>query len=81
MGKSINISKQLDVRSVCANIDILYGPYDSITEACEAIPIGRRAIGRTVGITESGSILEYWWKAGLEDSDLVQKVEQLALRY
>lgn len=79
MGKSINISKQLDVRSVCANIDVLYGPYDSITEACEAIPIGRRAIGRTVGVVDNGNILEYWWKSGIEDDDLVQKVEQLTL--
>ena len=76
---AFNISQPIDVRSKCANIDILYGPYDSISAACTAIIPARRVIGRTVGIIDNGSILEYWWKAGLEDSDLVQKVEQLAL--
>ena len=76
---AFNISQQIDVRSKCANIDILYGPYDSIGAACTAIIPARRVIGRTVGIIDNGSILEYWWKSGLEDSDLVQKVEQLAL--
>lgn len=76
---AFNISQPIDVRSKCANIDVLYGPYDSISAACTAIIPARRVIGRTVGIIDNGSILEYWWKAGLEDSDLVQKVEQLTL--
>lgn len=76
---AFNISQPIDVRSKCANIDILYGPYNSIEEACQAILSTRRTIGRTVGIIDNGSILEYWWKSGIGDEDLVQKVEQLNL--
>lgn len=76
---AFNISQPIDVRSRCANIDYLYGPYNSMEEACQAIIQSRRTIGRTVGIVDNGSILEYWWKSGTEDEDLVQKVEQLTL--
>lgn len=76
---AFNISQPIDVRSRCANIDYLYGPYNSLEEACAAIISSRRTIGRTVGIVSGGSILEYWWKSGIEDDDLVQKVEQLTL--
>lgn len=76
---AFNISQQIDIRSKCANIDVLYGPYNSIEEACSVIIPTRRVVGRTVGIINNGSITEYWWKSGIEDSDLVQKNEQLTL--
>lgn len=76
---AFNISQQIDIRSKCANIDVLYGPYNSIEEACSIVVPTRRMIGRTVGIIYNGSITEYWWKSGIEDEDLVQKNEQLTL--
>ena len=76
---AFNISQPVDVRSRCANVDLLYGPYNSIEDACSAIPESRRTIGRTVGIVMNNSISEYWWKSGIEDADLVQKIEQLTL--
>lgn len=76
---AFNISQPVDVRSRCANVDLLYGPYNSIEDACSAIPESRRTIGRTVGIVMNNSISEYWWKSGIEDAGLVQKIEQLSL--
>lgn len=34
---AFNISQPIDVRSKCANIDYLYGPYNSVEEAFAAI--------------------------------------------
>lgn len=77
--KTFNLTTQIDVRSTCSNIDVLYGPYSSIQEACEVVSYNRRALGRTVGIIDKNSILEYWWKSGLNDEDLIKKVEELSL--
>ena len=70
---AFNLAKQIDVRSTCSNIDILYGPYNSIEEACTSVPKARRSLGRTLGIITEGSLEEYWWKSGIEDSDLEAK--------
>lgn len=76
---TFNIAQRIDVREKCANIDALYGPYENIEAALAAIPSNRRVIGRTVAILNNGTAIEYWWKSGIEDSDLVQKVEQMTL--
>lgn len=55
------------------NLDTYYGLYDSIEEALKIIPRRMRSEGRTVGILESGSVVEYWFESGIEDSDLVVK--------
>lgn len=55
------------------NLDTYYGLYDSIEEALKIIPRRMRSEGRTVGILESGSVVEYWFKSGIEDSDLEVK--------
>lgn len=74
-----NISQQIDVRRRCANIDALYGPYNSLSEALTAVPVVRRAVGRTVGIITPAGIVEYWWKVNTDDESLIQKNEQLSL--
>lgn len=56
-----------------ANVDALYGPYDSILLANAGVISGLRAKGRTVGILVGGSVVEYWWKDGIGDLDLVPK--------
>lgn len=57
------------------NIDAKYGPYNSTTEALMALAPGARAIGLTVGIKTSTGIVEYWFKNGISDSNLVFKGE------
>ncbi len=54
-------------------LDAKRGPWASTAEACANIPINRRDQGLTVGIINAGSIVEYWWKDGVQDIDLVAK--------
>ena len=77
---TFNIAQRIDVREKNANIDALYGPYESIEEALIAVPSNRRVIGRTVAIIENGGAVEYWWKAGIADADLVVKVMEAVPR-
>ena len=57
------------------NLDTYYGLYDSIEEALKIIPPRMRSKGRTVGILKDGSVVEYWFESGIEDSDLIVKNE------
>lgn len=77
MRQSINISRPIHIPNPHANIDVLYGPYNSVAEALETIPKVIRELGLTVGVIYNGSIIEYQWKSGIEDSDLVIKQEQV----
>lgn len=62
------------------NMDLLYGPYASKQEAWTALSTpnasGVTALvkGKTVGIVENGSIVEYWFESAYASiSDLVKK--------
>lgn len=61
--------------NILPNIDAKYGPYSSTTEALMALAQEVRAIGLTVGIKTSTGIVEYWFKNGISDSNLVVKGE------
>lgn len=59
-----------------SNFDESYGYYNSLQEACLAVPLAMRKGGRTVGIKQAdGSIVEYWWANDndLSDEGLVEK--------
>ena len=69
-----------DVTYKFPNVDYLYGPYDSKQEAfdklSEVTSSGNDAlvVGKTVGVVENGSIVEYWFKSACSSvSDLVKK--------
>lgn len=55
------------------NLDLYYGPYDNIEEALKFLPQKVRSIGLTVGIKRKGVINEYWFKEGIQNTDLVVK--------
>lgn len=74
---TFNVAQRIDVREVSPNVDALYGPYESIEAANAAITPNRRAIGRTVAIMESKGAVEYWYKSGIRDEDLVLKVMEV----
>ena len=67
-----------------ANLDGYYGPYSSIEEALETlnsetiagVAYTKRAVGLTVGILENNEVVEYWFKSGVEDGDLVIKTSE-----
>lgn len=70
----IGITDQLNIVNVPrANIDAKYGTYTSQSEALTSVPKSLREKGLTVGILVDGTVVEYWFKAGIEDVDLVPK--------
>lgn len=75
MGEFISILKP--IRNISTNskpnIDDKYGPYNDLNEAKGSINSNERAIGLTIGIITNDGIVEYWWKNGTSDNDLVIK--------
>lgn len=53
-------------------VDAWYGPYADLATARAAVPTAMR-LYRTVGIIEVGGVMEYIWKVGTADGDLVIK--------
>lgn len=70
---SFDLVEQIKIVNAHSNVDKLYGPYRSLSEALSEVPIVLRVIGRTVGIVEDDVISEYWFKEGVDDSDLILK--------
>ena len=74
MNDYVGLTKRLRIVSEpVANIDINYGPYDSIEEANSSIPINLRAIGLTVGIKTLEGVVDYCWKENITNAGLVLK--------
>ena len=57
---SFNLVSQVMIQGSSANIDYLYGPYDSIDAALAKISNLQRQAGKTVGIITEGKVEEYW---------------------
>ena len=53
--------------------DAKYGPYLTTTQVLNLLPIGDRKIGQTVGVYDGTGIVEYWFKDGIQDIDLIAK--------
>ena len=70
---SFDLTQKIKVVNPTSNIDELYGTYNSVAEALTGVPSVLRMKGRTVGIIENGSVVEYWFKDGIADTDLVVK--------
>jgi hypothetical protein len=70
---NFSLANRIEVVNPAANIDATYGPYVDVAAANAAIVEGLREKGRTVAILIAGSAVEYWWKDGVTDSDLVEK--------
>lgn len=58
-------------------IDAKYGPYASLAEALADIGTTLRYKGLTVGIETGGQVVEYWFRDGVANSDLVEKITPL----
>ena len=54
-------------------VDSKYGPYATTAAALADIPAALRYQGLTVGITTASGVVEYWFKAGVADSNFVEK--------
>ena len=56
------------------HVDNKYGPYNDLASVLTSIPSFKRARGLTVGVIEGGLLKEYWFKEGINNSDLVEKI-------
>lgn len=58
---SFNLVSQVMIQGSSANVDYLYGPYESTTAALAKISDLQRQAGKTVGIIgTNGKVEEYW---------------------
>ena len=58
-------------------VDAKYGPYASTAAALADIGLTLRYKGLTVGIETGGQVTEYWFRDGVTNSDLVEKITPL----
>lgn len=72
------IANKIELANPHANLDALYGPYQDLLEAKSSVLPVLREKGLTVGVYEGGAVVEYWWKAGTTDADLVLKQASVA---
>lgn len=56
------------------HLDNKYGPYADLATAKSSIPPFKRVRGLTVGIIDGSFLVEYWFKDGTNDSDLILKL-------
>lgn len=86
----VKITETISTTERVPNLDAIYGPYQSITAAEEALrDAERNVLGATVGIIEDGKIKEYWYKentnelvlkggeGGEVDPEIEERVEDL----
>ena len=81
-----NITAPINVMSAVPNVDHKYGPYEEYTADTEHNPAYNAylelertdsvAVGLTVGITTESGIVEYWFKNGTTEHDLIPKVPE-----
>lgn len=69
---TFNLGNKILITNPAANVDSKYGPHTTFASA-SAATANLREVGLTVGIIESGSVVEYWYKSGITDNDLVKK--------
>jgi hypothetical protein len=73
---TFNLSKRIKIAVSSPDLDSMYGPYESVSAANTAVVSQTRAKGKTVGVLINGGVVEYWWKSGITDSDLVLKTAE-----
>jgi hypothetical protein len=69
---SIQLNDNLEVKAPKPT-DNRFGTYPDTATALSSIVESERYQGLTVGILTSGSVVEYWFKDGVADLDLVEK--------
>lgn len=77
------LANRIKITNPSPHLDADYGPFSSIENACNAIPIEMRAVGRTVlittgdGVTTPFDTSEYWWRDGVADNQLIKKIAEV----
>ena len=67
------LANKVRILNPSANLDARYGPWSSLNTALSATD-GVRELGLTVGVSSVATgVVEYWFKNGIQNSDLVLK--------
>jgi hypothetical protein len=71
---SFNLGNQITLKNKNSNIDRDYGPYENKTleEIAEELK-DTLQIGKTIGVIESGKVVEYWWQPKDEGIKFISK--------
>ena len=69
---SILLNDNLNISAAKA-VDSRYGPYASTAVALAAIPAFQRYQGLVIGVVQTGTLTEYWFKDGILDGSLLLK--------
>lgn len=69
---AITLNDNIDLAS-SKPLDNRYGPYNSVATAVASIPAFKRFQGLTVGIIVQGAVVDYWFRDGVADSNLILK--------
>lgn len=67
------LTKRIGIVNPVANLDARYGPWPTYNDALTAFSFLVRERGLTVAVSGVGGIVEYWYKNGTTDGDLVLK--------
>ncbi len=73
MENTFRLAQRVEITNPVPDVDVRYGLYNNKEEAISSIPKKLRSEGLCVGVLESGKVVEYWWRAGVEDNDLVPR--------
>ena len=68
---------RVGVTNPYANVDARYGPWNTRNDALTSFATVLRKEGLTLGIVESGKVVEYWYRDGILDSNLVLKTPDI----
>lgn len=79
MAGRFNIINRIKIHTPYPNLDVYYGPYDSIELALLSVPLVIREKGLTIGILINDKVVEYWWDSGVEDQDLKPKLSDISI--
>ena len=74
---SIILNDNLSIQAPKA-ADSRFGPYADVATALSSVITANRYQGLVVGITVSGSVVEYWFRDGTADANLILKVDSTA---
>lgn len=64
---------RVGVTNPYAAVDARYGPWNTRNDALTSFNAGLRSQGLTVGIIESEKVVEYWYRDGVSDENLILK--------
>ena len=68
---------RVGVTNPYANVDARYGPWNTRNDALTSFATVLRKEGLTLGIVESGKVVEYWYRDGVENTNLVLKTPDI----